>query len=90
MRQCPHTDALSFELAYALHRAGKNDKVGNMLNGLNDTDNALGAKYLQAQVFYKLQKYDEARSLYEELLKEAQDDEEEMDILTNYLACLSQ
>ena len=51
MRQCPHTDALGFELAYALHRAGKNDKVGGLLN---DTDDALRAKYLQAQVLYKL------------------------------------
>ena len=47
-------------------------------------------KYLRAQVLYKLQQYEEARALYETVLKETQDVDDLMDVLTNYLACLSQ
>ena len=50
-----------------------------------------GGKFLQAQVLYKLQRYDDARMLYEELLGEVEGDADElMDVLTNYVACLSQ
>ena len=90
LRQCPHTGALGFELAYALHRAGKNDQVGGLLADIiNSEDGNLRAKYLQAQVLYKLQKCEDASKLYEQLVAEADDDEEQMDIVTNYIACLS-
>ena len=41
-------------------------------------------------MLYKLQQYEEARALYETVLKETQDVDDLMDVLTNYLACLSQ
>ena len=73
------------EKAYCEYRENQAEAALTTLEGLGDSIDA-GGRELLAQLYYRLERYADARGLYQGLLKEVADDEEDLRIV-NLQAC---
>lgn len=64
-----------FERAYCYYRANKHQEALRILDKLQDLD--LRTKELKAQIFYRLEDFNEAAVLYRDLVKNSNDDYED-------------
>ncbi|KAK2716271.1 signal recognition particle subunit SRP72-like [Artemia franciscana] len=77
---------ITFEKAYCLYRVNKFSESLAALQGLSAQE--LRVKELKAQLFYRLEKYDECFNLYGDIIKNTNDDYE-AERSTNYSAALA-
>ena len=74
---------LTFEHAYCLYRLNKPEESLEILKASNSKSDKV--KELRAQIYYRLEKYDESYDLYRDLMKNSSDDFEQ-ERLTNLQA----
>lgn len=82
-------EALSFEKAYCLYRQNKNQEALAVLNAEAEPQNK--HKELRAQIYYRLERFEECLDIYKDLIRNSQDDSE-VERATNLsavVACLS-
>ncbi|KAL1916119.1 uncharacterized protein VTP21DRAFT_6123 [Calcarisporiella thermophila] len=70
-----------FEKAYCLYRTNRLEEAMELIKKRRDSEKSL--QYLEAQVYYRKEDYQGCLRLYEQLLRDAQDEHERSDILTN-------
>jgi signal recognition particle subunit SRP72 len=81
------------EYAYALYKAGELQKADEVArkHGSGDGERARGARHVLAQTTYRLEKFDEAKQLYEQLSQPSTDAQnEESDLRINGAAVEAQ
>jgi signal recognition particle subunit SRP72 len=66
---------LIFEKAYCFYRANKHEEALKTISQFEDLD--LRSKELKAQILYRLERYDEAATLYRDIVKNTNDDYED-------------
>lgn len=77
---------LIFEKAYCYYRANKHEDALKTIEQNDDPDN-LRIKELKAQILYRLENFTEAAQIYEEIIKNTNDDYED-ERQTNLCAAL--
>lgn len=82
------SDLFKFEEAYCNYRLGKFISAMNILSKLNPLDIDSKSKLLQGQVFYRLERFEEAADIFQHLIDSEEFPVEELEV--NLLAAQSQ
>lgn len=82
------TNCIAFEKAYALYKLFRNEEALRTLNSVTNVseENQLKLNELKGQVLYRLDKFEEARIIYKNLIRDSSDDYDE-DRQVNLLGC---